>query len=283
MHRWIRGATSTVALAAGVAACGGSVAGQAGPFEYAPGTHRYRLTTIVNRTQDQAGGRAPFEFTVTTTQYVTLDLTRRSRDTLAMALSVDSVGITSTLDALPPDTEGIRGVTLHGAISPQGRVYTFEPPAGTPPGKVSALYRAFRPFLVPFPSPHVSTGMTWTDTTTEVMKKDPFKAITTAAVTTWKVTGDTTYTGQLAWRVERNAVVTTTGDGVEGTTPVHLAGDESIRGVRYVSQNGVYLGGNATQSSQIQMSMTGTGEGAPIKQNIRSTVELLPTGRTTTR
>src|SRR6516162_8565422 len=72
---------------------------RAAPFTYAPGTRRYRLTTVVVRSQNQAGGRAPFEFTTTTTMDVTVTLAARARDTLALTLTVDSVAVTSDLDA----------------------------------------------------------------------------------------------------------------------------------------------------------------------------------------
>jgi len=269
--------------AAGLAVAAGMVAGaaqaQQGAFTYAPGTQRYRVTTVVDRTQDQAGGRAPFEFVVTTTQYVTLNLARGSHDTLNMILTVDSVGVNSTLDALPPDTEGFRGVKLQGKISPRGRLYAFDPPSGTPPGKLTALYRAFRLFLVAFPDTRIATGMTWTDSATDILNRDPFK-ITSVRTVNWKVTSDTTVVGQQAWRVEGDGSVTMSGDGKQNGTPIQLTGDESIRSVRFFSKGGTYLGGNATQNSQIQMSMAETGEGAPIRQMIRSTVEPLMGART---
>lgn len=256
----------------------GLVGAQAGstPFTYAPTTQQYRITTVTKRSQDQSGGRAPFEFTTTTTQYVTLHVARRTPDTLAVAIAVDSLRVTSTLDAMPPDTAGFRGVTLRGTISPQGHVYTFDAPAGTPPGKVTALYRAFRPFLVPFPASAMAPGLSWTDSTVDHTDRKPFN-ITSTSVTTWTVTGDTIYAGQHAWRVERVAIITTAGDGTEGVAPVHIAGDETVRAVRYVTASGLYIGGTATQTGQIQLTTTNAGpdqsEGTPLRQTIKTTVE----------
>ncbi len=240
-----------LAVAAGIGMAAGAAQAQQGAFTYAPGTQRYRVTTVVNRTQDQAGGRAPFEFAVTTTQYVTLSLARGSHDTLDLTLTVDSVGVNSTLDALPPDTEGFRGVKLQGKISPRGRLYAFDPPSGTPPGKVTALYRAFRLFLVAFPDTRIAPGVTWTDSATDTINRDPFK-ITSVRTVNWKVTGDTTVVGQRAWRVEGDGSVTMTGEGKQAGTPIQLTGDESIRSVRFFSMGGTYLGGNATQNNQIR-------------------------------
>ena len=61
----------------------------AAPFTYAAGTRHYRITSVDTRTQNQAGGRAPFEFTTTTTQFVTLTLASRTRDTVALTLTLD--------------------------------------------------------------------------------------------------------------------------------------------------------------------------------------------------
>jgi hypothetical protein len=277
MMSFVRAAV--LAVAAGMSIAAGAAWAQQGAFTYAPGTQRYRVTTVVNRSQDQAGGRAPFEFAVTTTQYITLNLARGSHDTLNMTLTVDSVGVNSTLDALPPDTEGFRGVKLDGKISPRGHLYAFDPPPGTPPGKLTALYRAFRLFLVAFPATRIAPGTTWTDSSTDVMNRDPFK-ITSVRTTNWKVTGDTTIAGQKAWRIEGDGSVTLTGEGKQGSTPIQLTGDESIRAVKFFGTNGTYLGGTATQNNQIQMSMAETGEGGPIKQTIRSTVEPLSATRT---
>ncbi len=252
------------------------------PFAYAPGTQQYRITTVTHRTQDQSGGRAPFEFEVTTTQYITLRITSAGRDTLGLTISMDSLKVASTLDALPPDTDGFRGTTLRGTMSPQGRIYSFEAPAGTQPGKVTALYRAFRPFLVPFPSGAMAPGLTWADSTVDHIEKKPF-TITSTSVTTWTVTGDTTYAGQKAWRVERVAIVTTLGIGTEGTMPLRLEGDDTIRGVRYVTASGTYLGGSATQTSLLQMNTqvgADQSESAPIRQTIKTTIQPLSMLRT---
>ena len=123
----------------------------AAPFMYAGGTHHYRITSVDTRTQNQSGGRAPFEFTTTTTQFVTLTLTPHARDTLALALTLDSVGVSSTLDAPPANTDGLRGARMEGTISPQGKTYAFAPAPGETDRIKIALYRAFSRFLAAVP------------------------------------------------------------------------------------------------------------------------------------
>ena len=248
----------------------------ASPFTYASGTRRYRITSVDTRTQNQAGGRAPFEFTTTTTQFVTLTLTPRTRDTLALALTLDSVAVSSTLDAPPANTDGLRGARMEGTISPQGKTYAFAPAAGETDRIKIALYRGFSRFLAAVP-PQLAAGTTWTDTTTESFKRGEFD-IKTSTVTTSKVAGDTTVAGQHAWRVERNGVLSTSGEGMEKGIPIHLSADGTIRSVQLLSETGVFLGSAGTQSTHVAMSMTESagGESQPIQEIIKSTVEALP-------
>lgn len=278
--------SASAVVACGQAAPSRPAASTAAPptaFAYAPGTQHYRVTTVDTRTQDQAGGRAPFEFANTTTEYVTMTIAPRSRDTLALALTLDSVGVTSTLDAPPADTGGLRGKRMDGTMSPQGRLYVFAPPAGVTDPKTVALYRAFRRFVTALPA-QIGPGASTTDTTTDTFKRGEFD-VKTSTVTTTKVVGDTTYAGQHAWRVEKNSALSTTGEGRENGKPIHLDGEGNIRSVQFVSTAGVLLGSTATQTNRVQMSIgdEAGGSSAPIQTNIKSTVEAIPAGRTAGR
>lgn len=244
-------------------------------FTYAPGTQHYRLTTEVHRNQQMGGGRAPFEFDATTTQFVTLDLARQSPDTMRLTITLDSVHVTSDLDAPPPNTQKFFGKKLTGYVSPQGRVYSFAPPSGTTDPDLAALYRVFKHFLLPLPDKPLAVGTTWTDTTTEKVNKDGF-VITANAVTTSKVAGDTTVNGQPAWRIERRSYIAQSGDKNEAGYPIHMSGEGSMTGVHVVSRTGVYLGSQSTQRFNIVMTMQQS-EGAPINQTIKSTVQRIGT------
>lgn len=242
-------------------------------FVYTPGTQRYRLTTVVARTQNQAGGRAPFEFTNTTTMDVTLTLARRTRDTLALTLRVDTVFVASDLDAPPADLTGYRKATLTGLMSPQGHVYAFDAPrdASEP---VSNLYRAFRRFLVPFPSGDIGPGTAWSDTTTTTVAVGGF-ATRTIAITNSRIASDTTYRGQPAWRIDRTGSFTITGNTTTQPDTTRLSGDGTMHATDYVGLSGVFLGNTSTQNTQLQQFKAHEPgvEGTPIQQSIKSTVE----------
>ncbi len=245
----------------------------AGSFTYAPGTRRYQLTTVVARSQNQAGGRAPFEFSTTTTMNVTLTLARRARDTLVLSLTVDSVAVASDLDAPPANVATYKGAKLTGLISPQGRIYRFEPPAGaTDP--LPGLYRSFRRFLVPFPSADIAPGAVWSDTTTTPVKVAGFDTKTVAIMNS-RIASDTVYDGQRAWRIDRTGSITIAGTAAARTDTVGLTGDGTIRATDYVAVAGIFLGNTSTQTTQLQQFKPNQPavQGVPIQQTIKSSVK----------
>jgi len=255
---------------------GSGPAAQAADFAYAPGTQHYRLVTQNHREQIQGGGRAPFEFDVTTTQLVTLNLAAQSRDTLRFDITLDSVAVATKFDAPQPDVRHLFGDKLTGLISPQGKVYRFDPPAGTTDPDLIALYRAFRRFLVSFPAKPVAAGTSWADTTTEHVDKDGF-AVTARAISLTRVTGDTTVNGKQAWRVVRHTDIVQSGQSSSApdSERVTLMGQGSVNSIHVLSHDGVYLGSQSTQRIDLTMK-NAISESAPITQTIKSTLERLP-------
>jgi hypothetical protein len=276
----VLGALSSAAVAGPVVAQGGNA------FSYSPGTHRYRVTTVVHSQRDQTGGRAPLQYDVTTKQVVTVTLTPKSRDVLKLAIRIDSVDVQSEFDAVKPDVSFERGVTLEGTVAPNGRIIEFGSRAEETKGNlatsnVAALYKSFQHLLLAFPTTPVQVGSTWADTTHEtVFHRSSFDSVVTETATTWKVAGDTTVGGQHAWRVERNSTIGMSGDGHEAGQDIHLDGDGTIKSVSFVNPAGIYLGARSSQTVRLVSSFKETGEGAPQTQSIKSTIEPLPPVRT---
>lgn len=265
------------ALGLGAGALSAQAAGN-GQFAYATGRQRYKVTTTVHREQMQGGGRAPFEFDVTTTQLITVDLAPQSRDTLRLTITVDSVDVSSDLAAPQPNLKRLFGKKVMGLVSPQGKIYSFDPaPADSGDKDTRDLYNAFRRFLVSFPPQPLAVGTSWVDTTLENVTRNGF-AIKAAAVTANRLAGDTTVNGEHAWRIERRAHVTQSGEAKEAGKAIHLVGEGTVTGVHLVSPEGVYLGSKSTQRFDITMTMQGS-ESAPISQVITSQVERLPSAK----
>jgi hypothetical protein len=240
-------------------------------YAYTPGTQRYRIEIATQNQRDQNGGRAPAEFNYTTTQVVTVQLTRQSRDTLALTVTIDSINQESAFDAPKSDLSWARGTKLTGKISPAGQLYSFVPPSGSD-ANMRGLYDGFR-FFLPELHTQIASGSAWADTTmTRSGRRGAFDSVLTQKIVNSKVTGDTTIAGQHAWRVDRSGSIELHGQGSEGGKMLRVAGDGTIRGVQYIGVGGVYLGSKVTQIMRMVESFPETGDGPASTQTIRSQI-----------
>ncbi|MEO7038999.1 MAG: hypothetical protein ABI446_03395 [Gemmatimonadaceae bacterium] len=269
-----------IARRIGIAILGGaivtSIASAQGSAAYAPGKLRYHVTTVNTRAQPLGGGRAPFDFTTTTNQWIALEVTPQSSDTLKIAMTVDSIRISSTLDAPAPDLSTYQGAKFAGTMSPRGHVYMLAPTGEASNEKLVAFSRALKRFLPPLPARSLAAGASWADTVVEHPNVGTIK-MTSSSVTTYKVAGDTTVKGQHAWRIDRYTTIAQLGKGLEAGQPLEVSGSGTVTGMQFFTDKGVLLGGSSTQRTDLQEKMNES-EGAPIQQTFKSTVELLPSG-----
>jgi hypothetical protein len=265
-----------VAILASVSAIVTSVAFAQSAATYAPGKLRYHVTTVSTRAQPLGGGRAPFDFTTTTNEWIALEVAPQSADTLKVAMTVDSIRITSTLDAPPPDISVLQGAKFTGTMSPRGRIYSLTPAAASTDGKLGATATALKRFLLPLPARSLAPGASWADTVVEHPKVGTIN-ITSSSVTTYKVAGDTTVSGQHAWRIDRYTTIAQLGKGTEGGQPLEISSSGTVTGMQFFTDKGVLLGGQSTQRTDLTEKMNES-EGSPIQQTFKSTVELLPQG-----
>src|SRR6478672_250604 len=253
-----------------------SIASAQSSASYAPAKLRYHVTTVSTRAQPLGGGRAPFDFTTTTNEWIALEVAPQSGDTLKIAMTVDSIRITSTLDAPPPDIAVLQGAKFAGTMSPHGRIFTLVPTPGSTDGKLVATATALKRFLLPLPPRALAPGASWADTVVEHPKVGTIN-ITSSSVTTYKVAGDTTVSGQHAWRIDRYTTIAQLGKGMEAGQPLEISTSGTVTGMQFFTDKGVLLGGQSTQRTDLTEKMNES-EGAPIQQTFKSTVELLPQG-----
>jgi hypothetical protein len=265
-----------VALIVSASAFVTSIAVAQGATAYAPGKLHYHVTTVSTRSQPLGGGRAPFDFSTTTNQWISLEVAPQSADTLKVAMTVDSIRITSTLDAPPPDIAVLQGSKYTGTMSPRGRIYSLVPVTNSTDGKLGATATALRRFLLPLPPRALAPGASWADTVVEHPKVGTIN-ITSSSVTTYKVAGDTTLSGEHAWRIDRYTTIAQLGKGTEAGQPLEISSSGTVTGTQFFSDKGVLLGGKSTQRTDLTEKMNES-EGAPIQQTFKSTVELLPRG-----
>ncbi len=269
-----------IARRIGIALLGGAIvtpiASAQGSAAYAPGKLRYHVTTVSTRAQPLGGGRAPFDFTTTTNQWIGLEVAPQSADTLKIAMTVDSIRITSTLDAPAPDLSVFQGAKFAGTMSARGHVYTLAPAGGSTDSKLAAFSTALKRFLPILPERSLATGTSWADTVVEHPSVGTIK-ITSSSVTTYKVAGDTTVNGQHAWRIDRFTTIAQLGKGMEAGRPLEVSGSGTVTGMQLFTDSGVLLGGSSTQRTDLQEKMSES-DGAVIQQTFKSTIELLPSG-----
>ena len=208
----------------------------AGSFTYAPGTRRYELTTVVVAfAQNQAGGRAPFEFSTTTTMAVTLTLARRARDTLGpSAHSGFRRGGTRISMRRRPTSPAYKGAKLTGLISPQGRIYRFEPPAHANGSAARPSIGRSNDSWCRFRVADIAPGAVWSDTTTTPVKVGGFET-KTVAIMNFRIAADTRGTMASAPGGSIGlGNITIAGTAAAPTDTVGLTGDGTIRATDYV-------------------------------------------------
>lgn len=243
---------------------------------YAPGKLRYHVVTVLSRSQPLGGGRAPFDFTTTTHEWIGVEMGAAAHDTLPIEMTVDSIRITSTLDAPQPETKIYQGAKFKGTMSPRGQIYALQPVSDTTDKRLNAFAARLKPFFIPLPKQTLAAGASWADTVVQHPRVNQID-ITSSSVTTYKVAGDTTVHGQRAWRIDRFTTIAQLGKGTEAGQPLEISGSGTITGVHFFSPSGVMLGGQSTQRTDIMEKMNES-EGAPIQQTFKSTVELIPSG-----
>jgi len=240
-----------------------------GSIAYSPGNSRYRITSVVTRSQEYAGQQS--EFRITNEQQVSVDLTRGSSDTLGFRYTVDS----SRVDAEPriplPDVSRLIGTTVSGTMSPHGKVYEMTSNAADSDADARNLVEGMRRFLPPLPE-DVAVGRSWTDTTINTVSGSG-GTLDMTAITTSKVVGDTTVRGESAWLVQRSSVMSIHGTQNQAGQELQVEGDGTGTGTHLLGSNGVYLGSTAVQRMNMKITIPSTGQTVPVSQVVTSIVE----------
>lgn len=238
------------------------------PIVYSPGNARYRIISVVTRSQEQGGTR---EFRITNEQQLSVKLTEHGKDTLDFAYTVDSSKVVSDPQIPLPDVSKLAGTTVKGSMSAHGKVYEMTSNAADSDMDARNLVEGMRKFLLPLPE-DAAVGKSWTDTTINSVSGNGGK-LDMSAITTSRVVGDTTFDGQKAWRVERTSVMSIHGTQNQAGQELQVEGDGTGNGTHYLGVNGTYLGSTATQRMNMRITIPAAGQTVPVTQVVTSTVE----------
>lgn len=239
---------------------------------YVPGAHRYEVTNVVQREQENLGVKQTFEFR--TVQQVSLQLSRHGRDTLAFTVTLDSSSSSTPDGAELPDLNGLKGIGIRGAMSALGRVYEYRPVADLNEETARELQMGMSRLLPVFPQ-GVGVGTTWTDTNVTAVTNEGSDLRTTTIVTS-TVLADTTYDGQPALRVQRRVTQSMSGTGAQLGQTMKMEGSGTGEGISYVSRAGVYLAATDRVTSRMTLTLAPSGLTIPVTQTLTSSVRRLP-------
>ena len=241
-------------------------------LRYAPGTGRYRLDSRTHVVQEMMGSSNASD--ITTALLLTAAVAQADGN-LGVALTIDSLGITAPMGAADPaDLAAARGKVIHLVVSPSGQAISLTPPDGVGAAVLQAA-QGLREFLPPLPPGSATAGTVWSDTTTTTTPNMGL-AVTVKMAREHRVAGWEDRGGTHAMHIATTATYTVSGSGeVQGQT-IELSGTGQASSDTYVSAAGVYLGGTASDSAQVNASVTSAGMVIPIRRTTHSTFTRLP-------
>ena len=234
--------------------------------EYSVGTTKYRVVTNAKGSQSAQGGSQSFD--VALREQLTVDLTRRARDTVTATITLDSITLSTTAGP-SPDVSTAKGAKFVTLMSPTGKVYSTQPPAGLDP-TMAQITDGIGRFLPSYRT-NLAKGTTWADTTKGKVTQQGMELDRTI-VSAYTVTGDTTYAGQKALKIRRVTNTVATGAGNMQGTPVTMETAGQGNTFYFMSPAGAFLG--ATSSDEVNTKITVLAQNMEIgvKQSVQTTV-----------
>ncbi|MES2179324.1 MAG: hypothetical protein V4550_15805 [Gemmatimonadota bacterium] len=252
-------------LAVGMLLSGTSLRAQG--FEYAMGTSRYKITMNTKATQTSPFGNADFD--VEMRQFVTVDLNKRTRDTVTANMVLDSIAVQMTT-GVPSDMSELNGAKFTTLMSPTGRFYSSR--SGTRMDPMMEQFTDGVVRLVPSVRSNLANGASWSDTTTGKVTMQGMQMDRTT-VSSYKVTGDTVVAGQKAFRIRRTTTSSASGGGNMQANSLNVDLVSSGTGTFFVTARGSYLGGTSTDDVTTKVTMMPQNMQMGVKQTVQTRVE----------
>jgi hypothetical protein len=254
-----------VALSVGLS----SAAIAQGGFEYAPGTAKYRIASSTKGVQEVMGQKQEAESS--TNQLVTVTVARPMKDTLALTVVLDSLTVVGPMGITPPGTEKLVGMKVSAKLSPFGAFYASEAPKDSAMATGAQLAEGLSNFL-PRIRGKLTSGSTWTDTTTGKVKNSGFE-IDRRVISRFTVVGDTTVGGEKSWKIARESNTTLTGSGAPQGQAATMEGTSTAKSTVVISQKGVFVGSNTEDQANLKFVFAANGMELGLVQTSNTKIE----------
>lgn len=236
--------------------------------EYPSGTTRYRISTTTRAEQASPMGNATIEASVE--QQLTVNLMKHAKDTLMATITLDSLAVKSS--GPTPDVSKLVGLRFVTMTSPTGKLYSSKSPDGIP-AELAQLTEGVTRFL-PSYSAKLAPGVTWADTTSGKITQQGMDMDRTV-VSTYKVEGDTTISGEKAYRVNRMTAAKATGTGSMQGTPVAMETTQNSNGALFITPRGAFVGGTSADDVTIKISVIAQNMEINIRQTGQTRIEAI--------
>lgn len=229
----------------------GAGAAGAQTFEYAPGAARYKIVSQQKMTQEAMGQKQDID--VNGEQVISVNVDRKTKDTLSLAVSLDSITMTNSMMGAM-DVSKAKGTKVSSLISPLGIVYSSAVPDSGPAAEVASGLARVLPRMIA----GVKPGATWTDTVTTKQKNGGLD-IERTTIGTSKVVGDTTIDGEKAFKIERTNTSKMSGTGSAQGQPISFEGTGTGSGTFFVTPKGLFVGSDSKDDVKAKITMIATG------------------------
>ncbi|MEP6733626.1 MAG: hypothetical protein ABJE10_23470 [bacterium] len=237
--------------------------------EYAAGTTRYRISTTTKGTQSSPMANGDFEIALK--QQITVNLMKRTKDTVTATMTIDSISLKTAGPA--PDVSALAGKKWVSLLSPTGKFYNSKAPEGSIDPALTQITESVA-HLLPSYRGSLANGTTWADTVSGKVSQQGMDVDRTS-IATYKVSGDTTISGEKALRVERVASVKAAGSGTMQGTPVTMETVGNSTGAFFLTPKGVYLGGANTDDVNLKITIIAQNAEINIKQVVQTRTEAI--------
>jgi len=242
-------ALSPLALACALAAPFATAAAQ--QFHYAPGTAQYRMSVDAKVTQTAMGQTN--ETDLSSGQKFTMTLSHASGDTLAIALTIDSIAQLTPMGPMP-GLDSLIGKTIHALVSPTGEYFSTQiapaDTAGPLPNIADQLVH-----VLPRIRTALGTGATWTDTLNATTMQSGLQ-LKRQVISVYTVSGDTTVGSIRGLKLTRTSTSTTTGSGAIQGQAVTMDGSSTGTGVAVITADGQFLGSAGSENVKAKLTLT---------------------------